>query len=46
MYLIKGGFLFNTMYTGVKPFIHEVTKAKFRFLGSKFNDEFAANIDP
>lgn len=39
MYLIKAGFIFNAMFTGMKPFIHEVTKAKFKFLGKNFLQE-------
>jgi len=40
MYLIKAPFLFNAMYTGMKPFIHEVTKAKFVFTGKHYYEEF------
>ncbi len=36
MYLIRAGFIFNAVFTGMKPFIHEVTKAKFKFPGKTF----------
>lgn len=46
MYFIRSGFIFNAMYTGVKPFIHEVTKAKFKFPGKNYYQEMIKNIDP
>lgn len=46
MYLIKAPFLFNAMYTGMKPFIHEVTKAKFVFTGKHYYEEFIKQINP
>ena len=31
MILIRGGFVFNAIYSAVKGFIHERTRAKFIF---------------
>ena len=31
MIFIRGGFLFNALYAGIKPFIAEKTRSKFIF---------------
>ena len=45
MFFIRSAFIFNAMYAGVKPFVHEVTKAKFKFLGKNYLEEMSKVID-
>ena len=45
MYMIRSGFIFNAMYAGIKPFIHEVTLAKFKFPGKNFLQDMLKQID-
>lgn len=45
MFFIRSGFVFNTIYAAVKPFIHEITKAKFKFPGRKYLEEMLKQID-
>jgi len=45
MIIIRTGFAVNIMYKAIKPFIHEVTLAKFRFLGDSYQDELLNLID-
>lgn len=33
------------IYKTMKPFVHEVTLAKFKFLGTDFQNELLKNID-
>ena len=45
MYFIRTGFVFNAIFTGIKPFIHEATKAKFKFFTNNYLDDFLAHFD-
>ena len=37
--------MLNMIFKGIKPFIHEVTLAKFRFVGDNYLEEFLKIMD-
>ena len=37
--------MLNMMFKGIKPFIHEATLAKFKFLGGNYTEELLKIID-
>eukprot|EP00349_Pseudokeronopsis_sp_Brazil_P006036 CAMPEP_0202966634 /NCGR_PEP_ID=MMETSP1396-20130829/11165_1 /ASSEMBLY_ACC=CAM_ASM_000872 /TAXON_ID= /ORGANISM="Pseudokeronopsis sp., Strain Brazil" /LENGTH=99 /DNA_ID=CAMNT_0049690763 /DNA_START=509 /DNA_END=804 /DNA_ORIENTATION=+ len=43
--IIRTGFLVNMLFKAVKPFIHEVTLSKFRFVGYNYKEELEKFID-
>jgi hypothetical protein len=43
--MIRTGFILNTLFKAVKPLIHEVTLAKFKFVGDKYKEELSKVID-
>ena len=45
MLFIRTSFVINMIFKAVKPFIHEVTLAKFRFLGHEYENELFSLID-
>ena len=45
MYFIRTGFVFNAIFTGIKPFIHEATKAKFKFFTNNYLEDFLNNFE-
>ena len=45
MYFIRTSLVLNIIYKTMKPFIHEVTLAKFKFLGKNYKDELLKIMD-
>ena len=46
MFIINAPFMFRGVWTIVKAFIHERTKAKIKILGSKYHKEVFEAVDP